>query len=88
MNLYVAITIAVLAVPLALSFDKRVAYVSHWRQLFVSMVSVSAIYIIWDVLVTERGTGLSIRNMQVLGGCSPHCAISRCSANTWHTITE
>ena len=55
MNLYLAITIAVLVGPLFLSFDKKVAYYRHWRQLFISMIPVSAIYIIWDILVTERG---------------------------------
>jgi lycopene cyclase domain-containing protein len=55
MNLYLSITIAVLAAPLALSFDKRVAYYTHWRQLFLSMIPVSTLYIVWDILVTERG---------------------------------
>ena len=55
MSLYVIITVAVLAAPLALSFDKRVAFYKHWKQLFISMVPVSAFYILWDTWVTERG---------------------------------
>ncbi|NCC12636.1 MAG: lycopene cyclase domain-containing protein [Spirochaetia bacterium] len=55
MNLYLIITLAVIAAPLALSFDRRVAFHTRWRQVFISMLPVSALYIFWDVLVTERG---------------------------------
>lgn len=55
MTTYVAITLLVLAGPFALSFDKRVAYYKSWKPLVCALVPVSALYIIWDVLVTERG---------------------------------
>jgi len=55
MNLYVLITLLVIAFPLALSFDRRVAFYTHWKAVFAAMAPVSAVYIIWDVLVTERG---------------------------------
>ena len=55
MNLYLGITLAVLAAPLALSFDKRVAFHRRWKQLFLSMIPVSAAYLAWDVWVTGRG---------------------------------
>ena len=55
MNLYLAITIAVLAAPLALSFDRRVAFYRKWKQLFLSIIPVSTVYILWDIWVTRRG---------------------------------
>ena len=55
MNLYIIIIIAVLAGPLLLSFDKKVAFHTKWKQLAISMLPVSALYILWDVLVTARG---------------------------------
>lgn len=55
MNTYVIITLLVIAGPLALSFDKRVAYYRNWKAVFLAMLPVSGIYIIWDILVTARG---------------------------------
>jgi lycopene cyclase domain-containing protein len=52
---YVLITLAILAGPLALSFDRRVAFYSHYRSLLKAIIPVSTLYIIWDVIVTERG---------------------------------
>lgn len=55
MNLYLIITLVVFAAPFALSFDKKVAFHTKWKQLFPSLLPVSAFYLLWDVLVTERG---------------------------------
>ena len=55
MNTYVLITLLVISGPLALSFDKRVAFFRQWKRLIVAIIPVSAIYLLWDVLVTERG---------------------------------
>ena len=55
MNLYLAITLAVLAGPLALSFDRKVAFYRKWKQLCISIVPVAAVYILWDIWVTGRG---------------------------------
>ena len=55
MNTYVVITLAIIAGPFLLSFDKRVGFHRHWLQLGISMVPVSAAYLLWDVLVTEQG---------------------------------
>ena len=55
MNLYLIITLSVLAAPLALSFDRRVAFHRKWKQLFISMIPVSAAYLAWDIWVTARG---------------------------------
>ena len=55
MNTYVLITLLVISGPLALSFDKRVAFFRQWKRLIVAIIPVSATYLLWDVLVTERG---------------------------------
>ena len=51
-QLYLIVNIAILAGPFALSFDRRVAFFTHWRQLLLAILPVSAIYLIWDVFVT------------------------------------
>ncbi|NBK22045.1 MAG: lycopene cyclase domain-containing protein [Spirochaetia bacterium] len=55
MNLYLTIIFAVIAAPLALSFDKRVAFHRKWKQLGISMLPVAVVYIGWDIWATWRG---------------------------------
>jgi len=55
MYTYLLITMAVIIPPLFLSFDRKVHFHTHWPYLFLSLLPVSALYIIWDVLVTIRG---------------------------------
>lgn len=55
MNVYLGIIIAVIAAPLALSFDRKVAFYQKWKQLGISLVPVAAVYISWDIWVTHRG---------------------------------
>ncbi|MGM0432838.1 MAG: lycopene cyclase domain-containing protein [Spirochaetota bacterium] len=55
MTLYVGITLLVLVGPFVLSFDRKVAFYTHWRALVWAIVPVSSAYILWDVIVTERG---------------------------------
>ena len=52
---YLIINLLVLLGPLALSFDKRVAFWRQWKRLALCIPPVSAIYLLWDVVVTERG---------------------------------
>lgn len=52
---YLLVNILVLAGPLALSFDRRVAFWRKWTRLALAIPAVSAIYILWDVVVTEHG---------------------------------
>lgn len=53
--LYVLINLAILTGPLALSFDRKVAFYRHWPRLGLSLLVVSTGYIIWDVIVTSIG---------------------------------
>ena len=55
MYTYLLITMAVIIPPLLLSFDRKVHFHTHFPYLFLSLIPVSALYIIWDVLVTVRG---------------------------------
>lgn len=41
--------------PLALSFDKKVAYYKDWKYLFPSLLLVSFFYLLWDVWFTRTG---------------------------------
>lgn len=53
---------ASLAGPLALSFDKKVAFYKHWKYLFPAMVIPALFYIIWDVFFTSIGVWSFNRN--------------------------
>ena len=52
---YLLINVFIIAIPLALTFDKRTAYYRQIPAVGFSIVVVGACYLIWDVLVTARG---------------------------------
>ncbi|MBC7867718.1 MAG: lycopene cyclase domain-containing protein [Gloeobacteraceae cyanobacterium ES-bin-316] len=65
---------ASLAGPLALSFDKKVAFYKKWKFLFPAMVLPALFYIVWDSWFTSMGvwsfnpayiTGIKIYNLPV-----------------------
>lgn len=71
-NLYLWINILVLLGPLALSFDKKVAFFKTWKALFPSILIMMAIFIPWDMIFTKYGvwgfneaylTGINIGNL-------------------------
>jgi lycopene cyclase domain-containing protein len=71
---YFLILAASLAGPLALSFDKKVAFYKKWRYLFPAMLLPAALYILWDMYFTARGvwhfnqnyiTGIKLYNLPV-----------------------
>ena len=55
MPLYTLINLIILAGPLSLSFDKRVAFFRYWPALVFALVPVSGAYLVWDAIVTEIG---------------------------------
>ena len=55
MNLYVLLNLAILLPPLALSFDKKVAFHRSWHSLGLAILLVSPVYIVWDIIVAGRG---------------------------------
>ncbi len=52
---YLYLDLFTLLGPLALSFDRRVAFYRLWRPLFLSMLVASGAYLIWDMLFTRWG---------------------------------
>lgn len=55
MSEYLLINIAIIIVPLLLSFEKKLQFYKQLPYLFYSILIVSTIYIIWDSLATSRG---------------------------------
>lgn len=53
--LYLWIDLAVIAVPLLLSFDKRVAFFRTWRFFFPALALSAGIFLVWDVWFTDMG---------------------------------
>lgn len=52
---YTLILLGSIAGPLALSFDKKVAYYKKWSALLPAMIFPAVGYIIWDVYFTAQG---------------------------------
>jgi lycopene cyclase domain-containing protein len=64
MNLYLWVDLAILAIPLALSFDRKVRYVRRWPAVFASTAVVAAVFIPWDILKTAAGVwGFNLRRV-------------------------
>ncbi|AHW60315.1 lycopene cyclase domain-containing protein [Draconibacterium orientale] len=55
MSLYFILLTASGAVPLLLSFDKRLQFYKQWKYVFSSILLVALVYIIFDVNFTNRG---------------------------------
>jgi lycopene cyclase domain-containing protein len=63
-NLYLWIDLAILAIPLALSFDRKVRYVRAWPAVFASTAVVAAVFVPWDILKTAAGVwGFNLRHV-------------------------
>ncbi len=69
---YFLILAASLAGPLALSFDKKVAFYKNWKYAFPAMIIPALLYIGWDIYFTEKGvwsfnesyiTGIKLYNL-------------------------
>lgn len=69
---YFLILAASLAGPLALSFDKKVAFYKKWKYLFPAMIIPALLYIAWDIFFTSKAvwhfnqtyiTGTNISNL-------------------------
>ena len=54
-DLYTKIDLLVLALPLALSFDRKVAFWRKWPQVFSAIAAVLAVFVPWDVWKTAQG---------------------------------
>lgn len=54
-NLYLIVDLLILAGPLALSFDKRVAFHTKWPAVFGSTAIIVLVYGVWDAWKTSKG---------------------------------
>ncbi len=52
---YITLLLISIAGPLALSFDKKVAFFKEWKHLYLPVLLVSLGYVIWDILFTRMG---------------------------------
>jgi len=52
---YFAILLISIVGPLALSFDKKVAFYKKWKQVFGAMLLPAFFYVVWDIIFTQRG---------------------------------
>jgi lycopene cyclase domain-containing protein len=71
---YFLILCCSLAGPLALSFDKKVAFYTKWKYLFPAMLLPALIYISWDIFFTAKNvwsfnnnyiTGIKLINLPI-----------------------
>jgi lycopene cyclase domain-containing protein len=71
---YFLILAVSLAGPLALSFDKKVAFYKNWKYLFPAMIIPALLYIVWDFYFISKGvwgfneeyiTGIKLYNLPI-----------------------
>lgn len=71
-SLYLLVNIGAIIFPLALSFDKKVAFYKKWKYLFTSTTLVAIFFLIWDYFFTAWGvwsfneeyiTGIKLLNL-------------------------
>jgi lycopene cyclase domain-containing protein len=55
MNLYLGLNLLVVALPVALSFDRKVAFYRRWPAVLLSSTVVAVVYLLWDVWATWKG---------------------------------
>ena len=55
MDLYTKIDLLVLALPLSLSFDRKVAFWRRWPQVFAAIAAVVFVFGAWDAWMASRG---------------------------------
>lgn len=54
-HLYSLVALGILAGPLALSFDGRVHFFTHWPSVALALGLTGLLYLFWDTLVVRRG---------------------------------
>ncbi len=55
MSLYLYINIAIILFPLLLTFEKRIKYYSKIKNLIVTILLISSLFVFWDIFATYRG---------------------------------
>jgi lycopene cyclase domain-containing protein len=52
---YAGLLLVTIALPLALSFDKKVRFYANWKYIFPAILASAAVFLTWDVRFTEAG---------------------------------
>lgn len=55
MSTYLLINIIIIAVPLILSFEKKIQFYKNFPAVLVSIISIGSVYLLWDIAATARG---------------------------------
>jgi lycopene cyclase domain-containing protein len=55
MSLYLLLELLIIAVPLILSFDKKMQFYRNWKSVLISLFFIGSIFITWDILFTRAG---------------------------------
>lgn len=54
-NLYLILDLAAIAGPVALSFDKKVSFISNWKYVFLASLLIAIPFLAWDAYFTSVG---------------------------------
>jgi lycopene cyclase domain-containing protein len=55
MSLYLIIELLIVAIPLTLSFDKKMQFFRKWKSVVLSLIIVGSLFVTWDILFTKSG---------------------------------
>jgi lycopene cyclase domain-containing protein len=55
MSLYLILELLIIAVPLILSFDKKMQFYRKWKSVLLSLIIVGSLFLIWDIIFTKSG---------------------------------
>tara|TARA_B110001454_G_C12595428_1_gene382096 strand:- start:12 stop:689 length:678 start_codon:yes stop_codon:yes gene_type:complete len=53
--LYLLLNIGSVSIPFLYSFEKKMRFIKHWKQVVASLTIVATVFIIWDVIFTANG---------------------------------
>ncbi len=54
-DLYTLLSLFILAGPLALSFDRKVAFIQYWPGVVSAVLIVGGLFAVWDIYMTRNG---------------------------------
>ena len=54
-NLYLILDAAAIAGPVALSFDRKVSFISNWKYVFLAAFIIAIPFLVWDAYFTSVG---------------------------------
>ena len=55
MSLYLLLDITSISIPLLYSFEKTMYFIKWWKQVFLAILLVAAVFIVWDIIFTNNG---------------------------------